>query len=65
MSSSDPDGSQASEHKLPRTRARRRGGDKNEWLAADAAERRKPIITLVIFGAILIAGILLMTVEFK
>lgn len=61
MSSSDPEGSQASEHKLPRIRARRRSSDRNEWTAADAAERRKPIIALTIIGGILLVGVLLMT----
>lgn len=61
MSTSDPEGSQASEHKLPRTKARRRSNKSNDWTAADAAERRKPILALVIIGGILVVGILLMT----
>jgi hypothetical protein len=57
----DPIDTSDNEHTLPRERARRRSGNKNEWLAADAAERRRPIIALVIVGAIAAVGLALMT----
>lgn len=47
------------DYKLPRAKAKRRSGNRNEWLAADAAERRKPIILIIFLVLIVAAGIAL------
>ncbi len=65
MSNADPEESEASDHKLPRTKARRRSNkNRNEWTAADAAERRKPVIAIIILALVLLAGIALIIYEF-
>ena len=58
MPSSD-ESSSVSDPKLPRMKARRHSSRRNEWFAADRAERRTQLLVVFALGAIVCAAIAL------
>lgn len=64
MPSSDESPS-ASDPKLPHTKARRHSSRRNEWFAADRAERRTQLLVVLALGAIVCAAVALIVAGLK